>query len=435
MSSRKSKKPFRSVVASGRQYFNALHLLWSGQRAHRNSKTVFVLDPALRDNRGHHLDEAKCLLAEAGQMGLRCLVLGNQEADRKTLGLPVWSHFRVSGYGAAKRGKGDDDHSLEQNRMLFQDLSRLPASVFSKDDLVLFPAVTRNQIFGICQWIARFSGQAAVSPRFAVSLMFAPDWLKSPPTDDAEAIYRRAVACLGPSCRVVWTCETAGLAEAFEPLLGCRPIVLPLVILPDLTGLELTAVENRRFPSEPMVSILGYTKAEKGSLMVPEIIERVGQKRPGARFTVQALSRTAKHEDALAQACEGLRPAPKIVRGSVDQQSFIRLLDETDLMLLPYDAESYGQRGSGLANQAAVLGIPMVAPAGCSFADTAAQEDRAVLFTAHDPGSIATAVVAALDRLEDLKGNAAAVASLAAEKPGYLATLWNATSRGRYHAS
>ena len=92
-------------------------------------------------------------------------------------------------------------------------------------------------------------------------------------------------------------------------------------------------------------------------------------------------------------------------------------------MLLPYDAASYGQRGSGLANQAAILGIPLIAPAGCAFSDLAEREKRAVLFRSHDTESIATAVIAALDQLGKLKVNAAATAHKESTGAGYLATL------------
>ena len=435
---KKSKKALRALASWGRQHLNALRLSWGGHVAQRSSKRFFLLDPALRDRLGHHQDAAKCLLAEATAMGLPCMILGNQEAEPDALGLPVWRHFRVAGYAISKeanRGKSNENRTLKQNQILFQDLCRLPTALFCRDDLLLFPAVTRNQILGICQWIAQLSDQGATSPRIAVCLMFPPDWLTSPTNTDAEAIYRQAIACIDPAAQVVWICETAALAEVFEPLIGCRPIVLPLVILPDRKGLAPAptpapapapapaTMEGHLLPAEPMVSVLGHTKAEKGSLMVPEVAERVVQMRPRARFTVQATSRSAQHEDALIEACQALRPAPTIVRGSVEQKSFVRLLHETDLMLLPYDAESYGPRGSGLAIQATALGIPLVAPAGCAFADTAAHEDRAVLFASHDPESIAMAVVTALDRLGALKENAAAIARAAATKPGYLETL------------
>lgn len=427
---RRSKKAFRALAIRGRQSLNALRLSGDRYTPRRSAARFFLVDPALRDRGGHHQDEAKYLLAEATAMGLPCMILGNRKAEPDALGLPVWRHFRVSGYGMAERDESDEDPTLEQNQILFQDLSRLSSAIFCSDDLLLFPAVTRNQILGICQWIARLSRPGATPPRIALCLMFPPDWLASPTHVDPEAIYRQAVTSLGPAAQsVVWTCETAALAENFAPLLGCRPIVLPVVLLPDRQDLTSQSSEGGPILAEPMISVLGYTKAEKGSLMVPEVVERIVRMRPNARFTVQALSRSTRDEDALIKACLELRPAPKMVRGSVEQKTFLRLLQETDLMLLPYDAESYGQRGSGLANQAAALGIPLVAPAGCAFADTAAQEDRAVLFAPHDAESVAKAVVLALDRLEALKENAVAIAQAAAARPGYLATLFDATPR------
>jgi glycosyltransferase involved in cell wall biosynthesis len=390
------------------------------------------LDPSLCERGGHHQDQAKYLLAEATAMGLSCMILGNQRAEPDALGLPVLRHFRVSGYGIAKCGKNNENHTLKQNKILLQDLKRLPARFFRRDDLILFPAVTRNQVFGICQWIERLSRQGATTPRFAICLMFPPDsWFSIPSSDEAESIYRQAAACLGQTAQVIWTCETVALAETFKPLIGCRPIVLPVVLLPEMESLAPAPMGSRLLPAEPMISILGHSRAEKGSFLVPEIVERVVQMRPFARFTLHALSPLPQEEDALVKAYRELRPAPRIVRGSIEQQTFIRLLEETDLMLLPYDAESYGQRGSGLANQVAALGIPLVSPAGCAFANTAAQENRAIQFDTYDAKSIATAVVTALDQLGELKENATAIALGTATRPGYLASLFKACTEKR----
>lgn len=423
MSFQKTNKIFRPLSSSIRQYLNAILLHRSERTKQRNPTSLFILDPSLRDHGGHHQDQAKYLLAEAAAMGMPCIILGNLGAERKALGLPVWRHFRVSGYGTVEHGKSHEKHTFKRNEVLFQDLKRLPSKLFNKGDLVIFPAVTRNQILGICQWLGRLTHQGATSPRVAICLMFPPDWPASPSSTQTEAIYGRAVAYLGSTSKVIWTCETESLAKTFEPIIGHRPIVAPVILLPDTKNLPPTSRVEQSTPANPMISVLGYSRAEKGSLIVAEVADRVSQLRPNARFTLQAQCESTQDEDTLVKAFRKIQPSPKIVRGSVDQQMFVRLLGATDIMLLPYDAASYGQRGSGLANQAASLGIPLVASAGCAFADLAEQENRAVLFRSHDTESIATAVIAALDQLEKLKANAAAIAHKESTRAGYLATL------------
>jgi|GEM_PF-2397708 len=390
---------------------------------------VFIIDPSLRVLGGHHLSQAKCLLAESSAMGIPCTILGNLSAEPRTLGLSIWRHFRISGYGAVEHDEHDQKYTAKKNQILYQDLKWLSSRLFRGGNLVLFPAVTRNQVLGICRWIARLEGKGLTSPRVAICLMFPPDWPASPSSSQTEAIYRQAVACLSPGAKVIWTCETADLAEAFEPIIGCRPIVLPVVLLPDKKYLATATREDQLLPANPVVSVLGCSRAEKGSLMVPEIVKRVVQMRPSARFTLQAQSESTRDENALAEAYQKLRPAPRIVRGSVTQDAFVQLLEKTDLLLLPYDAENYKQRGSGLANQATALGIPIVAPTGCAFADKAAQENRAVLYKANQPESIAAAVIAALDQLERLKVNATTIALNKSPDSTYLATILNAFTK------
>ena len=83
---------------------------------------VFILDPSLGNHGGHHQDQAKYLLAESSAMEMPCTILGNLRAEPRTLGLSIWRHFRVSGYGTVEHGKHYQKYTAKQNQVLYQDL-------------------------------------------------------------------------------------------------------------------------------------------------------------------------------------------------------------------------------------------------------------------------------------------------------------------------
>lgn len=55
------------------------------------------------------------------------------------------------------------------------------------------------------------------------------------------------------------------------------------------------------------------------------------------------------------------------------------LLADADLLLLPYDAVTYGPRRSGILAEARALGVPAVVPVGC-WMDSAAGPVQDVIF-------------------------------------------------------
>jgi hypothetical protein len=82
------------------------------------------------------------------------------------------------------------------------------------------------------------------------------------------------------------------------------------------------------------------------------------------------------------------------------------LLLSADLVVLPYNPQSYKNRGSGIFSEATTLGIPVVAPMGCKFAFAAIEERRATGIENHTAASLADAVSLTINDFEVLRANA-----------------------------
>jgi glycosyltransferase involved in cell wall biosynthesis len=105
-----------------------------------------------------------------------------------------------------------------------------------------------------------------------------------------------------------------------------------------------------------------------------------------------------------------------VVRQNVlAQEEYAAWLARADLVLLPYDRKVYKSRGSGIFTEAQRLGIPVIATAGCAFAQPAFEGGWGVEITDYSSEGVARAALAALGRLDELTARAAIAAHEASD--------------------
>src|SRR5262249_10587252 len=156
---------------------------------------------------------------------------------------------RRSGYyhePAAGREKEMETTALA-NAILLNDLLGIDRAEFAPADLVFFPAITANMVLGVTQWIASFP--AAQAPCFAMCLMFQRDWhVWGRPSEIGPVFYRQAFPFIPRALadRVDYTCETAGLAAEYAPLVGRMPRVAPIPTIQHLIDYDRPATHEER---------------------------------------------------------------------------------------------------------------------------------------------------------------------------------------------
>lgn len=119
------------------------------------------------------------------------------------------------------------------------------------------------------------------------------------------------------------------------------------------------------------VSCLGSARMEKGYHLIPGVIESARERLSGrAGFVVQsnAGQRVGPSEArALEEARQRLEAMPRALArtvGETDEAGYRRLVDASDVMLMPYERGAYHARESGAVEEALGAGIPVVVPSG-----------------------------------------------------------------------
>jgi glycosyltransferase involved in cell wall biosynthesis len=215
------------------------------------------------------------------------------------------------------------------------------------------------------------------------------------PATRSVASRAEATAYLGGRLRV-WT-DTEPLAAQYRgvglDVAGVLPIPHCLPVLserPQATG-PLT------------ISYLGGARGEKGFARLPSLLESLAEPYLNAgrvKFVVQANYSLSREEPLMAKTARALSRMPgqwlELLPRPLTPVELQARLVSSDILLLPYDGESYRRRSSGLLVQAAVAGIPVVVPVD-TWLSAAAPPGAHVVFDQGVP-SLVEAVRQAVER-------------------------------------
>lgn len=185
----------------------------------------------------------------------------------------------------------------------------------------------------------------------------------------------RAMAPAVMSGRVTLAGETAGMCEELKRFTGLATTLFPHPVhfldreeTGELESADRNAqIEGPRTKNqEPTLTITcpGYARHEKGSdLLHDAILQALDQPWAGnLRFVLQ-------WPDAFGMPDGGtMSPDPRLIaeprveflNESLDAKAYGKLLDRSDLVILPYRSQSYHQRLSRVAIEAAGKGIPLI---------------------------------------------------------------------------
>ncbi len=279
-----------------------------------------------------------------------------------------------------------------------------------RPEIFVLPAADQATILGLAHYLKRHRPRK--SPVILLWLMMAPHYRK--PIDDPSigpllAEYKEAFRTLreavADDSRLHVCCETNAMARAYEPHIGLQ---IETVIVHKL----IQQPRNRRVrqPGEPInIVCAGNANAAKGYSLLPETIDRLNRKRGDLRFLIHGTVEETDYPQGkqVLQRLSCLSPNVTVRTDVLSTDDYLAWLTQADLILLPYDPYVYKTRGSGVCSEAAKLGIPVVAMKDCDFAKDAIEEGRAVRIGAFDAESVASAVLMAVDHLEEMTACAA----------------------------
>ena len=167
--------------------------------------------------------------------------------------------------------------------------------------------------------------------------------------------------------------DTAPLTQVWSAGLGLPVAVAPLpVVAPPVRASA---------PAEPPhLVFVGGARAEKGYALLPGLVRSLAG---AARFTVHSGAIGPADDPMVQRAHLALHamvgPGLMLLERPLSAEEYGALLADADLILLPYDAPTYGPRSSGILAEARAIGVPAVVPADCWMADEVGP-DQALVF-------------------------------------------------------
>jgi glycosyltransferase involved in cell wall biosynthesis len=362
---------------------------------------ALIIDPALRSKGGHHYSAVLRLQRELSKLGIGSSCLASAYADREVVrDLGCTPSFTKSVYGRDYGDAGEFAGNVaETGRQLMQALRWGPAA-----DLLILPCCDQVLAMAVARYLKQ--GRRMYTPHVVLWLLYGPN--RKTATDDplaaaANVECRDAFANLRASLsegRLQAYCETPAMAAFYRALLGLDVQIAPG---PGLVLAGRTARTERPGSASTVVCI-GFANRPKGYRLLPGAIAQVLQRHGDVTFLVHGIVEGSDAEDEQSTFdCLSALGERVVVRQDVlAQEEYEAWLARADLVLLPYDPNVYKSRGSGVFTEAQRLGIPVVATAGCAFAQPAFEGGWGVEIADYTSEGVARAALAALGRLEEL---------------------------------
>jgi glycosyltransferase involved in cell wall biosynthesis len=240
--------------------------------------------------------------------------------------------------------------------------------------------------------------------------------------DPSTLICRLLLWCLGPavkSGRVVLAAETREMQRELGLFCG-----LPIQYLPhpidwaDEAEVLSHGATQRELSGRDrfVVTCPGFARFEKGSDLLLEAIRELERRKISGDyfFIMQWLKPFASDDGKMHAPDVGMesRGGGKFIGEPMDSKGYRSMLERSDAVILPYRAESYHNRVSRVAIEAAALGIPLIYTKGTWIEEVAQIAEVGIPIESESMEAIIDALNTARSRCNELS----AKAKMAAEK-------------------
>lgn len=280
-------------------------------------------------------------------------------------------------------------------------LEALDRQAVSPDDLVLVPSIGLREL----AQLTAFTVDADVSSLPALHVILRRDYREE----------RWAFAhghTIRSSLRVFKEYEEAGghvffytdtdrLTDQYNDLELVSFTTLPI---PFRHALIADPSMDQPLSRRPVALYLGEGRLEKGFQHLPDIIASFAVNDPTApQFVIQISGDSGSQSKGISEALKRLESMPEdqvsLVQGEVSADDYYRLLAAADIVLIPYDGDTYRYRSSGIFTEAKAAGKVVIVPSGTWMAEHMSADQGTVFET---PDEIGQALRLAVDRLEHL---------------------------------
>jgi glycosyltransferase involved in cell wall biosynthesis len=377
----------------------------------------YYVDPGLRNNLGHHANSCRLITRELRALGIPCSVFAHTSVEaalREELG--ARPHFAQLTYWTVDTDPiaGWLTSFLKVATETTHNLRCLPMP--ATDDIVYLNSAQAAQFLALLQWLTGLPAERR--PRAMVEFGTDPgvDFEVIPqglrvstrdPRADPRAVMYRFAAGLFPALDLsrlhLFTFEPTS-SKLYGYLVKAPVDVLPLPQFAD------AKIRDRRGATPITVAVLGHQRPDKGYALVPDIAAQMLRQRPNVRLLIHNGA-----PDEMAQTQQQLRQMAQAHHQiTLDERTagpalWAELLDRSDLILCPYPVHRFAAAYSAVAAEAVASGIPLVVPSRTTlFTLLGRYGGGGIAFGQANPAGIANAVLAAVDRFDELAEKALA---------------------------
>jgi glycosyltransferase involved in cell wall biosynthesis len=368
------------------------------------SMKVICIHHRLASFSSHHFNEAHGFMLEFGWRGKELVVLANVQAQPRIVA-------ELKAHAVLDDPTFRLEWSFEERSRRFLDMLHRQVDRFVKaGDCVLLTVSTQLEAHALTRWLGELPRR---KKPWIVILFLSDRWNRSGPEEYERQIaeFRKlsaAISALIPedSRRVIFCTLTDLLAEELSELLGTKVEVAPIPL--DYGDPRVYGSVKPASPL-PRVAILGGTRREKGSHLIPDII-RACRSDVQVEFMVHLTNNTLTAEEIERLSLIAEEPRVSVIREALPLEGYKTALDSADIALFPYEVIPYRKRPSGVFAEAVAYGKPVVATPGTWMAEQI-RAGRAAGTISEDlrPDSIARAVAQCVADLGPLQRSAQAL--------------------------
>jgi glycosyltransferase involved in cell wall biosynthesis len=365
-------------------------------------RTLWLADHLLVDERGHHLSHAGYIADAAKRAGLAVRILcartckvqvaGNFRMDRI-----FWPDLRNSPPRllSSSRLALDLLEFLARRRFQADLASGIRTADIGRDDIIFAQMLAPRNLTSWLQWLQSFpSGR---EPVIVLHLGYASERFAA---DVRLPGLLTALELEGKRDRTRFVTDSPILRTKYEAILQQRVELLPIVVSPH-------AMKSSKLPGNPpCFASLGSAREDKG---FPEVLAAIdslcnSDEPINARFAPQSSNPDERSAAALADFRSSSEKKVSLVDHPLSDEAYLRLLREADVLLLPYRAETYKERTSGVFCEALSAGKPVIVPESSLMGLQVSRERTGWLVRDSHPESLAGVIRSALPELHSVAG-------------------------------
>lgn len=364
---------------------------------------VHIFDPQLGRGPGHPPICDQLVADELRRRGIDVTLYGAKNPTDHTPPVneasPVFSGAMWDHVGRDQLTWPLEDY-FQLGEQVYDDLIAIPAKNFSSEDIALFPNLSQNQIQGIRRWVMALPPERrpTLVLKFSVLTFATPRFQDYRNKNLIPLLYRFGMKGLRAAHpRTVLCTDSEEMAASFGQIADVGFPVLPLPLT-----MEAGPPHGE---SDLCIAYLGYASPWKGFHLLPEIAAEITRE-PGRRFLIHSFG----DEKLCAEVETKLQgnAAVEFVRGDVDRARYIMLLQQADILLMPYAAQIYGWASSGIFTEALSAGKVVVVPEQTWLARQLAEYHAGgATFATQDAASIVPVLRGAIADYETLAVRAA----------------------------